>query len=94
MPRCTEGEENTKALAQRIETVHSELLKWVNTTTRMWLSPCVGEEDANTVSSNHLKKFDRNILRSYILSIFGGDCLRTKVDAIPSSVLTDLILPS
>ena len=42
MPRCTEGEENTKALAQRIETVHSDLLKWVNTTTLMWLSPCVG----------------------------------------------------
>jgi hypothetical protein len=42
MPLCTEGEENTKALAQRIETVHSELLKWMNTTTLMWLSPCVG----------------------------------------------------
>ena len=53
MPRCTEGEENTKALAQRIETVHSELLKWVNTTTRVWLSPCVGEEDANTTIKNY-----------------------------------------
>ena len=53
MPRCTEGEENTKALAQRIETVHSELLKWGNTTTRMWLSPCVGEEDANTTIKNY-----------------------------------------
>ena len=38
MHRCTEGEENTKALAQRIETVHSELLKWVNATTRVRLS--------------------------------------------------------
>jgi len=48
-----EGEENTKALAQRIETVHSELLKWVNTTTRMWLFPCVSCDDANTTIEKH-----------------------------------------
>ena len=49
MPRCTEGEENTKALAQRIETVHSELLKRVNTTTLTWLSPCVGNYNVSSV---------------------------------------------
>ena len=53
MPRCTEGEENTKALAQRIETVHSELLKWVNTTTLAWLSPDIGCTDTNTTIENH-----------------------------------------
>jgi hypothetical protein len=49
MPRCTEIEENTEALAQRIETVHSELLKWVNTTTLTWLSPCVGNDNVSSV---------------------------------------------
>ena len=48
MPRCTEVEENTKALAQRIETVHPELLKWVNTTTLLWQSPCVGFANVNS----------------------------------------------
>ena len=48
MPRCTEVEENIKALAQRIETVHPELLKWVNKTTLLWQSPCVGFANANS----------------------------------------------
>ena len=49
MPRCTEGEENTKALAQRIEPVHSELLKWLNTTTLTRQSPCVDFANASSM---------------------------------------------
>jgi hypothetical protein len=56
MPRCTKGEENTEALAQRIETVHSELLKWVNTTTLTWLSPCVGNDNVSSVLKFYQKE--------------------------------------
>ena len=40
MPRCTIGEEYIKALAQRIETVHSLLLKWVNSDNTQQCSDC------------------------------------------------------
>ena len=56
MPRCTEIEENTKALAQRSETMHSELLKWVNTTTLKWLSPCVGNDNVSSVLKSYQKE--------------------------------------
>ena len=65
MPGCTEIEDYTKALAQRIETVHSELLKWVNTTTLTWLSPCVGEANATRILKFYQKEnYDRtNIIQ-------------------------------
>ena len=56
MPRCAIGKEHTKALAQRIETVHSELLKRVNTTTLTSLSPCVDNDYVSSVLKFYQKE--------------------------------------